>query len=95
MYARELEHGDREIRRRVDGQMSCNSTATIVRAAVRGVGLEFVMESSVAEHVIRGELVRVLDDWCPPFAGEHLHYPSRRQPSAAFTLLVDSLRHKS
>lgn len=95
MYAWELEQDDREIRVRVEGQMSCNNTATIVRAAVRGVGIGFVMESWVAEHVSRGELVRVLEDWCPPFAGYHLYYPSRRQPSAAFKLLVDVLRYRS
>ena len=95
MYAWELEQGDREVRVRVEGQMSCNNTATIVRAALRGVGLGFVMESSVAEHVRRGKLTRVLEDWCPPFSGYHLYYPSRRQSSAAFILLVDALRHRS
>lgn len=95
MYAWELEQDDREVRVRVDGQLSCNNTATIVRAAMRGVGLGFVMESSVAEYVGRGELIRVLDEWCPPFAGYHLYYPSRRQPSAAFALLVDALRHRT
>lgn len=94
LYAWELEKGDREIRVRVDGQMSCNNTATIIRAAVRGVGLGFVMESSVVEHIANGQLVRVLEDWCPPFAGYHLYYPSRRQPSAAFALLVEALRHR-
>lgn len=95
IYAWELEQGDREVRVRVDGQMFCNNTATIVRAALRGVGLGFVMESSVAEHVRRGELTRVLEDWCPPFAGYHLYYPSRRQSSAAFILLVNALRYRS
>lgn len=95
MYAWELEQGDREVRVRVEGQMSCNNTATIVRAALRGVGLGFVMETSVAEHIRQGKLARVLEDWCPPFAGYHLYYPSRRQSSAAFILLVDALRHRS
>ncbi|MGC5799379.1 LysR family transcriptional regulator [Sphingomonas sp. NFX23] len=95
MYAWELEQGDREVRVRVEGQMSCNNTATIVRAALRGVGLGFVMETSVAEHIRQGKLTRVLEDWCPPFAGYHLYYPSRRQSSAAFILLVDALRHRS
>lgn len=95
MYAWELEQGDREVRVRVEGQMSCNNTATIVRAALRGVGLGFVMETSVAEHIRKGKLTRVLEDWCPPFAGYHLYYPSRRQSSAAFILLVDALRHRS
>lgn len=94
LYAWELEKGDREIRVRVDGQMSCNNTATIIRAAARGVGLGFIMESSVVEHIANGQLVRVLEDWCPPFAGYHLYYPSRRQPSAAFALLVEALRNR-
>ena len=95
LYAWELEKNDREVRVRVEGQMSCNNTATIVRAAVRGVGLGFVMESSVADLVARSELVRVLENWCAPFAGYHLYYPSRRQPSAAFARLVDALRFRS
>lgn len=94
MYAWELEQGDREIRVRVEGQMTCNNTSTIVRAATRGLGLGFVMESSVAELVAKKKLTRVLDEWCPPFAGYHLYYPSRRQPSAAFSLLVAALRHR-
>ena len=64
LYAWELEKNDREVRVRVEGQLSCNNTATIVQAATRGVGLGFVMESSVANHVARGQLVRVLEDWC-------------------------------
>ncbi|MEG3159430.1 LysR family transcriptional regulator [Sphingomonas sp. LB2R24] len=94
MYAWELEKDVREIRVRVDGQLSCNNTTTITRASRGGVGLAFVMESTVAEDVANGSLVRVLEDWCPPFAGYHLYYPSRRQPSAAFALLVEALRHR-
>lgn len=95
LYAWELEQADREVRVRVEGQMSCNNTTTIVRAATHGVGLGFVMESSVVDYLASGQLVRVLEDWCPPFAGYHLYYPSRRQPSAAFALLVDALRYHS
>jgi DNA-binding transcriptional LysR family regulator len=95
LYAWELEHGDRELRVRVEGQMYCNNVTTIVGAAIRGVGLGFVMESSVAEPIRQGGLVRVLENWCPPFAGYHLYYPSRRQPSAPFALLVEALRYRS
>jgi DNA-binding transcriptional LysR family regulator len=66
----------------------------IVRAAVAGFGLGFVMEDRVETHLANGRLVRVLEDWCQPFAGYHLYYPSRRQPSAAFALLVEALRYK-
>ncbi|RVO69951.1 LysR family transcriptional regulator [Sinorhizobium medicae] len=94
LYAWELEKDARELRVRVDGQLAFNNTNMIVRAAVDGFGLGFVMEDHVAEHVADGRLVRVLEDWCPPFAGYHLYYPSRRQPSAAFSVLVDALRHR-
>jgi DNA-binding transcriptional LysR family regulator len=66
----------------------------LVQAAVAGCGLCFVMEDTVADHLAQGRLVSVLADWCPPFAGYHLYYPSRRQSSVAFSLLVDVLRHR-
>ena len=94
LYAWELEKDDRELRVRVDGQLAFNNTNMIVRAALDGFGLGFVMEDHVAEHVASGRLVRVLEDWCPPFAGYHLYYPSRRQPSAAFSVLVEALRYR-
>jgi len=94
LYAWELEKDERELRVRVEGQLAFNNTNMIVRAAVDGFGLGFVMEDHVAEHVSAGTLVRVLEDWCPPFAGYHLYYPSRRQPSAAFSVLVDALRYR-
>ncbi|MBB6219387.1 LysR family transcriptional regulator [Rhizobium leguminosarum] len=94
LYAWELEKEARELRVRVEGQLAFNNTNMIVRAAVDGFGLGFVMEDHVAEHVEAGRLVRVLEDWCPPFAGYHLYYPSRRQPSAAFSVLVDALRYR-
>ena len=63
-------------------------------AALTGFGLAYVMEDQAAPHLAAGRLVRVLADWCPPFSGYHLYYPSRRQPSAAFALLVDALRYR-
>ena len=93
-YAWELENGEHKLRVRVDGQFACNSTNMIVRAAIAGLGLGFVMEDSVAVHLAEGRLQRVLTDWCLPFAGYHLYYPSRRQPSAAFSLLVEALRYR-
>lgn len=94
-YGWELEKEAREIRVRVDGQLAFNNANMIVQAAVDGFGLGFVMEDHVADHLAGGRLVRVLEDWCPPFAGHHLYYPSRRQPSAAFSVLVDALRHRN
>lgn len=92
-YAWELERDGRELRVRVEGQLAFNTVSMITRAAEAGFGLGFVMEDHVAEQLARGSLVRVLEDWCPPFSGYHLYYPSRRQPSAAFALLVDALRY--
>lgn len=93
-HAWELEKEGRELRVRVGGPLAFNNSAMIVSAAEAGFGLGFVMEDQVAEQLSDGRLVRVLDDWCPPFTGYHLYYPSRRQPSAAFTLLVDALRFR-
>ncbi|WCT74254.1 LysR family transcriptional regulator [Sphingomonas naphthae] len=95
LYAWELEKDGREVRVRVEGQFTSNNVPMLVRAAAAGFGLAFVMEDQVTDHLRDGRLVRVLDDWCPPFAGYHLYYPSRRQPSAAFSLLVEALRYRS
>ena len=94
IYAWELEKDGREVRVRVDGQLAFNNTEMIMRAAIAGFGLGFIMEDHAAPAIADGRLVTVLDDWCPPFAGYHLYYTSRRQPSAAFSLLVDTLRYR-
>lgn len=93
-YTWELEKDGRELRVRVGGPLAFNNVPMIVRAAEAGFGLGFVMEDHVAEQIADRRLVRVLADWCPPFTGYHLYYPSRRQPSAAFTLLVEALRFR-
>jgi DNA-binding transcriptional LysR family regulator len=64
----------------------------MIRAALNGVGLAFALEQYVAEHIARGTLVRVLEDWCPPFDGYFLYYPSRRHQPRALRALVDALR---
>lgn len=94
LYAWELEKKGREIRVRVDGQFTCNNGGMIVRAAEAGLGIGFVMADQVTAQLADGRLVQVLEEWCPPFQGYHLYYPSRRQPSAAFAVLVDALRHR-
>jgi DNA-binding transcriptional LysR family regulator len=93
-YAWELTKDGREVRVRVEGQLAFDNVAMIVRAAEDGLGLGFVMEDRVAGHLADGRLIRVMEDWCPRFAGYHLYYPSRRQTSAAFALLVDGLRFR-
>ncbi|MBP2315719.1 LysR family transcriptional regulator [Azospirillum soli] len=95
LYPWELEKDGRELRVRVEGQLAFNNTSMIVQAAAAGFGLGFVMEDEVTEHLADGRLVRVLEDWCPSFPGYHLYYPSRRQPSAAFAVLVEALRYRA
>ena len=94
LYAWEFEKAGREVRVRVDGQLFFNGTNQMVNAALAGLGLAYVPEQLVRPHLDKGRLKRVLADWCPPFTGYHLYYPSRRQPSAAFALLVEALRHR-
>jgi DNA-binding transcriptional LysR family regulator len=94
LYAWELQKGRRELHVRVDGQLAFNDVRMIMRAAAAGFGLACVLEDQTAPMIADGRLIRVLEDWCPPFAGYHLYYPSRRQPSAAFSLLVEALRYR-
>jgi DNA-binding transcriptional LysR family regulator len=79
---------------RVEGQLTFNSIALILGAALDGFGLAYLPEGQMRAHLADGRLVRVLADWCPPFPGYHLYYPSRRQPRPAFALLVEALRYR-
>jgi DNA-binding transcriptional LysR family regulator len=92
LYAWEFEKGSRELKVRVDGQLFFNTTTQMLDAALAGLGLTYLPEGLVQSHIKKGRLKRVLADWCPPYPGYHLYYPSRRQPSAAFKLLVEALR---
>lgn len=94
LYAWEFEKAGRELRVRVEGQLTCNTTAQMLDAAVMGLGLACVPEGSAQLYLGTRRLQRVLEDWCPAYSGYHLYYPSRRQPSAAFSLLVDALRYR-
>jgi DNA-binding transcriptional LysR family regulator len=94
LYAWELARAGREVKVRVEGQLIFNDVAMILKAAVAGFGLACVLADHIDAEVAAGRLVRVLGDWCPPFPGYHLYYPSRRQTSAAFALLVDALRYR-
>lgn len=95
LYAWEFEQNGREIRVRVDGQLTLNSLPQRLDAAVAGLGLAYVPQDTVADLVADGRLVRVLESWCPSFEGYHLCYPSRRQHTTAFTLLVEALRNEN
>jgi DNA-binding transcriptional LysR family regulator len=94
LYAWEFEKGKREVKVRVEGQLTFNTSPPMLDAALAGFGLAYLPEDDVAEHVEAGRLVRVLADWCPPYPGYHLYYPSRRQPTPAFALLVEALRYR-
>ena len=95
LYAWEFEKAGRELRVRVDGQLIMNDTRMIIRAAIDGFGLAFMMEDMLRPHIDAGRLVEVLGDWCEPFAGYHLYYPSRRQPTPAFGVVVEALRYRA
>jgi DNA-binding transcriptional LysR family regulator len=94
IYAWEFERNGRELKVRVDGQLVFNTAALILNAARDGFGLAYLTEQQVRTYIDNGELVRVLANWCPPFSVYHLYYPSRRQPSAAFAVLVEALRYR-
>ncbi len=94
VYAWEFEKGSRELKVRVEGQLTCNGTAQLLNGALSGLGLAYVPEGMVEAHIAKGRLKRVLADWCPPYSGYHLFYASRRQSSAAFNLVVEALRYR-
>ena len=95
LYVWEFEKDGRPLNVRVDGPLIVNDMDLMVSGALGGVGLGIVMEDQVTDHVAEGRLIRVLEDWSPPFPGYHLYYPSRRQPTPAFTALVDALRRRA
>jgi DNA-binding transcriptional LysR family regulator len=95
LYAWEFEKGKREFRVHVDGQLVFNSLTLRVNAVLAGLGLAYLPGDIVQPYIDAGQLVSVLADWCAPYSGYHLYYPSRRQPTPAFALLVDALRYRS
>ena len=92
LYVWDFERRGRQVNVRVDGQLIFNTSQAQVDAALAGLGLALLPEDELMPHIEAGRLVRVLEDWCAPFAGYHLYYPSRRQPSPAFSLVLDALR---
>lgn len=93
LYLWEFEKNGQELNVRVEGQLVFNNIAMRLEAALQGLGLAYMPEDLVQELVAQGRLIRVLEDWCEPFSGYHLYYPSRRQSSPAFTLLRETLRY--
>jgi DNA-binding transcriptional LysR family regulator len=92
LYAWEFAKGARDLKVRVDGQLTVNNIPMALRAARDGIGVAYLPDDLVRADLNAGRLVRALADWCPPFPGYHLYYPSRRQPKPAFALLVEALR---
>lgn len=96
LYAWEFEQGDQSLNVRVDGPVIVNDATFALRAAIGGHGLAFTIEDeAMLGHIAAGRLVRVLEDWCPPFAGHHLYYPDRRNLSPAFRVVLDALKREA
>ena len=94
LYAWEFARDGRELRVRVDGQLTFNTTIPMIDAALSGYGIAYVPEDLVSRHVVAGRLVLLLDAWSPCFSGYHLYYPSRRQMTPALTVIVEALRYR-
>jgi DNA-binding transcriptional LysR family regulator len=92
LYVWDFEQRGKQVNVRVDGQLIFNTSTHIVQAAVAGLGIAYLPEEEFEPYLQEGRLVRVLEAWCPPFSGYYLYYPSRRQPSPAFTLVANALR---
>lgn len=90
----EFEKNGRELKVRVEGQATFNGIFQCVKAAAGGLGVAYAPENLVEQYIAKGQLKRVLTDWCPVWPGFHLYYPSRRQSSPAFALLVEALRYR-
>lgn len=95
IFAWEFEKDGHELRVRVTGQATFNNMSMRIDAVLNGLGLAYMPEDQIETYVADGRLVRVLEDWCPPFSGYHLYYPNRRHASPAFKAFVDALRYKS
>jgi len=93
LYVWEFAKDGRDLNVRVDGQLVFDDMTMVMQAAIEGFGLACVIEDQAEQPILDGALVRVLEEWCPAFSGYHLYYPSRRQASSAFTLLLNELRY--
>jgi len=94
VYAWEFAKDGRELRVRVDGQLTFNSGDQILQAALDGFGVAYLPEGQVRPFIARDALVELLSDWTPAYPGYHLYYPSRRQQTPAFAVVVEALRYR-
>jgi DNA-binding transcriptional LysR family regulator len=94
LYAWEFARDGRGLRVKVDGQLTFNTTMPMLDAVISGHGIAYIPENLVSDAIADGRLVQVLDEWSPMFAGYHLYYPSRRQMSPAFSIIVNALRYR-
>jgi DNA-binding transcriptional LysR family regulator len=92
VYRWEFSKGKRDVTEAVNGPLIVGDVDVLICAAVDGLGLAFTSEERAAPHLASGALVRVLDDWRPPFPGFFLYYPSRRQQPAALSALIETIR---
>ena len=95
VYPWEFDRGKRELKVRVEGQLVFNAIRMILDAALGGLGLACLPEDLVQARIAEGELIRVLDEWCRPFPGYHLYYPSRRHVTPAFAVVLAALRYRA
>jgi DNA-binding transcriptional LysR family regulator len=91
-YRWEFDKGDQSLAISVSGSLNVDDLDLVIQAALDGAGLAWVAEDRVAQHLATGDLVRVLEDWCPPFPGFFLYYPSRKQQPAALAAVIDTFR---
>jgi DNA-binding transcriptional LysR family regulator len=94
LYAWEFEQDGHALNVRVEGRLAFNSIRQVYVTALEGFGLAYLPEDMVLADIAAGRMRRLLADWCPAFPGYHLYYPSRRQPSPAFSVLVEALRYR-
>ena len=94
LFMWEFEKNGQALKVRIEGQLVFNNIAMRLESALQGLGLAYMPEDAVRPHIEQGHLIRVLEDWCEPYSGYHLYYPSRRQSSPAFTLLREALRYR-
>lgn len=94
IYLWEFEKNGHPLNVRIEGQLTVNNVPLARQGALDGLGLAFLPEEYVRPEIAYGDLLHVLADWCDPFPDYHLNFPSRRQQSSVFAVVVDAMRWK-